>query len=190
MTIRERAREKRRERLNEVRVASPCHVDWERMAGDEKVRFCGSCELHVYNLSAMDVEEAAEVIQQNEGRLCVRFYRRADGTVLTQDCPVGADRVRRKRRQVVGATVLGTAAAAMLSSAVFIPLGVTQGRPSMGAIAIPPPVPAPSPVITEPEGTPPSHGKWVQGEAPAAVEMGDVAAPRMGRVARTRPTQW
>ena len=46
--------------LRNVKVASPCPADWDRMIGDERVRFCGQCELNVYNLSAMS-EAPAEL---------------------------------------------------------------------------------------------------------------------------------
>jgi hypothetical protein len=59
------------------------------MAGSECARFCTSCGLNVYNLSAMTREEAEALILQKEGRLCVRFFQRDDGTVMTTDCPVG-----------------------------------------------------------------------------------------------------
>ena len=75
--------------LSRVRVASPCPADWDRMIGDERVRFCGQCELKVYNLSAMTKTQAEDLVCGTEGRLCVRFYRRRDGSILTQDCPVG-----------------------------------------------------------------------------------------------------
>lgn len=90
--------------LREVRVAAPCDQDWESMVGDDKVRFCRACRLNVYNLSAMDVEEAAERISQ-EGDLCIRFHRRADGTLLTRDCPVGVRRLKVRRQGVVRNTV-------------------------------------------------------------------------------------
>jgi hypothetical protein len=69
------------------------------MRGDERVRFCESCKLHVYNLSAMTQPEAEELVRRSEGRLCIRCYQRSDGTVLTQDCPVGLAAVRRKLRR-------------------------------------------------------------------------------------------
>jgi hypothetical protein len=75
--------------LARVRVASPCQTDWEEMIGTDRVRFCGQCSLNVYNLSAMTRDQAESVIAANEGRLCVRFYRRRDGSIITQDCPVG-----------------------------------------------------------------------------------------------------
>lgn len=75
--------------LDNVKVASPCSQDWDAMIGSERKRYCGECKLNVYNLSGMSRTEGETLIANSEGRLCVRFFRRADGTVLTQDCPVG-----------------------------------------------------------------------------------------------------
>lgn len=75
--------------LDNIKVASPCSQDWDAMIGSERKRYCGECKLNVYNLSGMTRNEAENLLQNSEGRLCVRFFRRADGTVLTQDCPVG-----------------------------------------------------------------------------------------------------
>lgn len=91
--------------LKNVRVASPCRADWTQMSGDARVRHCAECKLNVYNLSEMSRREAEELIASHEGRLCVRFYRRADGTVLTRDCPVGLRQLVRKVSRVAG-TVL------------------------------------------------------------------------------------
>jgi hypothetical protein len=96
--------------LSKVRVASPCPADWDSMIGDARVRFCGQCELNVYNLSAMTKAQAENLIVRTEGRLCVKFYRRSDGSILTQDCPVGLralrHRMSRLRRALV-ASILG-----------------------------------------------------------------------------------
>jgi len=75
--------------LNNLSVASPCTASWDDMQGNEQVRFCGECRLNVYNVSALTATEATELIQSHEGRLCIRYYQRTDGTVLTQDCKVG-----------------------------------------------------------------------------------------------------
>jgi hypothetical protein len=64
------------------------------MTGDDRSRFCSHCNLNVYNISAMSRSEAESLIASAEGRLCVRYYRRKDGTVMTQDCPVGAQQAR------------------------------------------------------------------------------------------------
>lgn len=107
--------------LSKVRVASPCPADWDSMIGDERVRFCGQCELNVYNLSAITKAQAENLIVRTEGRLCVRFYRRRDGSILTQDCPVGLRALRQRMsriRRAVTAGLLGFFAGASGSYAV------------------------------------------------------------------------
>ena len=80
--------------LNAVSVASPCSASWGGMEGDDKVRFCRACSRNVYNLSSLSYAEAEQQRRDREGRMCVRFFRRSDGTLLTSDCPVGARRLR------------------------------------------------------------------------------------------------
>lgn len=96
--------------LDHVSVASPCKADWDDMIGTERARFCGQCSLNVYNLSAMTRPEAEDLISRTEGRLCIRFFRRADGSIITQNCPVGfaAVRARLKRRATAILTALMT----------------------------------------------------------------------------------
>jgi hypothetical protein len=75
--------------LDNIHVGSPCSADWDEMFGDERKRHCGDCKMNVYNLSDMTRREAESLLINSEGRLCVRFFRRSDGTVLTKNCPVG-----------------------------------------------------------------------------------------------------
>jgi len=100
--------------LQNIRVASPCPADWNTMAGDERIRRCSECNLNVYNLSAMTEHEVQRLVADSQGRLCGRFYRRADGTILTQDCPRGlravARRVARTATAVLTAVVSATLA--------------------------------------------------------------------------------
>jgi len=102
--------------LERLRIASPCKADWEQMKGDDRVRFCGSCNKNVYNLSGMRRDEATALVQGRRGEVCVRMYRRADGTVLTADCPVGS-RKKNVRRLVVLAAGGGAVALAGASLA-------------------------------------------------------------------------
>ena len=129
--------------LNHVRVAAPCNADWDQMLGSERVRFCGQCSLNVYNLSAMTRSDAQSLIARTEGRLCVRFYRRRDGSIITKDCPVGLRAVRRRVSYVaraIGSMVLGLFAGlgvheAFSSIAPFVP------QRTMGVMArVEPPV--------------------------------------------------
>jgi hypothetical protein len=89
--------------LDQISIASPCQASWDEMKGDGRKRFCSQCSLHVYNLSEMSRTEAAKFIAQAEGRTCVRFFRRADGTLLTRDCPVGVRSVRQRLIRAVAA---------------------------------------------------------------------------------------
>lgn len=91
--------------LNEIRIASPCPANWNEMVGDERRRYCGECKLNVYNLSGMTRHEAENLILDSEGRLCVRFYRRSDGTILTKDCPVGWQAIKRRVSKTAAAFV-------------------------------------------------------------------------------------
>jgi len=82
--------------LDNVRVAKPCPADWNAMFGNDRKRFCGECKLNVYNLSDMSRGEAENFLLEAEGRVCIRYYRREDGTVLTKDCPVGLAALKKR----------------------------------------------------------------------------------------------
>jgi hypothetical protein len=140
--------------LKNLRIASPCSADWHAMAGDERKRFCGECKLNVYNLSGMTSYDAEHLLRMSEGRICVRYYERRDGTVLTQNCPVGWAHVRQRVSVTVAAlfSVLISLFAGLFYSSSFGKRGAVMGgvsiapvsRPSMGNIAIP----APTPTLT------------------------------------------
>lgn len=114
------------------------------MIGDERVRFCGQCEINVYNLSALTRAQAENLIAGTEGRLCVRFYRRKDGSIITQDCPVGLRVLLRRMsriRQALAAAILGffagsggTVAVKSLKS-VLVSRPLESGVPTMGTLA-------------------------------------------------------
>ncbi|MBV9960053.1 MAG: carboxypeptidase regulatory-like domain-containing protein [Acidobacteria bacterium] len=110
--------------VERLRVASPCPVSWETMRGDERVRFCEQCSLHVYNISALTRRQAEALISEREGRFCARLYRRADGTVITKDCPVGLRALRRRAAKVAGAV-----ATALLSLSTCV-----LGRTAVGTL--------------------------------------------------------
>jgi hypothetical protein len=96
---------KKRESIDRLRIAAPCLMNWEEMRGDERARFCEQCNLHVYNISELTTREVTTLITKTEGRICGRLYKRADGTVLTKDCPVGLRAMRRRVSRIAGATI-------------------------------------------------------------------------------------
>ena len=167
-----RAKQKRRSLplLNDVKVASPCSESWDEMIGDERTRFCLKCDKNVYDVSAMTRDEAEALIARAEGGdagLCLRIYRRKDGTVLTSDCPVGRRR-RRVTRVAAAALAFGGGALAFAAYDTWCTMGEM--------VALPPP----------PTIDPPSEPAEVVDE-PVELLMGDVApvdvAPVMGKMA-------
>jgi hypothetical protein len=97
--------------LDVIQVKSPCEESWDRMEGDERVRFCWTCRKNVYDLSQMTMGEAQEIIQLFEGKLCVRLRKRADGTVVAKDCAQDRRLARLKRWAGRGGAVVATLAA-------------------------------------------------------------------------------
>jgi len=87
--------------LNRIEVASPCHESWDEMTGDQRERHCDRCEQTVYDLSGMTRDAAQSLVAktQNGEQVCVRFRRRADGTVLTADCPTQVRKTRSRWTQ-------------------------------------------------------------------------------------------
>jgi hypothetical protein len=170
-------------RLEDIRIAAPCNASWDDMAGDDRVRFCGKCEKNVFNLSAMPREEAQALVADRTGKLCVRLYKRADGTVLTEDCPVGVKRRRRVRLAVaaVGGGMMAAAAAALTSPREHCG---TSAHPVMGAMTAQPVTGEPAwatgsaaPVVTPPPAV-----------APPDVTMGKPAiVPKKGSPPKTAP---
>ncbi|MBL8679879.1 MAG: hypothetical protein JNK05_11970 [Myxococcales bacterium] len=180
-----RGEKKRLPMLDNVRVASPCTASWADMKGDDRVRFCGHCEKNVFNLSAMSRDEAEALILASGAKICVRMYRRADGTVLTEDCSVG---VRRKRRKQLAAALVGVSAMATAASALASRAGdsrgdrldqrieVVQGGVSAPPTITPPQRPSETPVpITE-------QGRMEMGE-PMMTET--PTPPRVQRTGRS-----
>ena len=126
--------------LDHVRVAAPCPADWNRMTGDEQVRFCAQCSLNVYNLSGMTKQQAEALIMSAEGRLCIRYYQRADGTILTDNCPVGLRALKRRVSRAANA-VLSALLAFLAGLGLYAALRGRKPEPVhlQGAISVRPP---------------------------------------------------
>jgi hypothetical protein len=127
------------------------------MNGDAKVRDCSHCNRKVYNLSEMSRYEAMSLILRTEGQVCVRYYRRDDGRVMTRDC----GRAVRRRGRLFGflsmlLTSVGFGAFWLrtikpdetMGSVMPAPIGLRQGavavkvkpeQPLMGKLMVPRP---------------------------------------------------
>lgn len=157
--------------LESVSVASPCNADWDAMHGDDRSRFCSGCAKNVYNLSALTKSEAETLLLEKEGKLCVRYFQRPDGTMLTQDCPIGLLRANEALlqpqfvlwanaialRMIISALVVGALSPVALLAQPFQTTG-TPGAPTAK------PTPTTTPTATPTPSSP-----------PVRAEMGDLA---------------
>lgn len=130
----------RRHSLNVLDVPNPCTVPWRTMSGSRQIRFCTQCRKNVYNLSAMTSAEADAVLAINSGTPCVRFYRRADGTVVTANgCGSRVARSWRRFTAMLSAVLVGLTS---LAGCDCSKLGIcTQDKlvPPPGSATTPPP---------------------------------------------------
>jgi hypothetical protein len=119
--------------LDNLSVAKPCPASWDSMrpvGGDgDRVRHCAGCGLDVFNISAMPRGEAEALIRSRLGeRLCVRMFQRTDGTLISQDCPVGL-RLWRQR--------LSRGLARLAAAVVVMASGIVLARSHDRTVAMP-----------------------------------------------------
>ncbi len=110
-------------------IPAPCDADWDSMIGNERMRFCEHCNLQVTNLSNLTRQEAVRLVARSEGRLCVRFVRRSDGSIAAKQSEKKLHQIsRRVSRLAAGAfsaTLSLTTAAAQ----------TTNSQPRAGTVA-------------------------------------------------------
>lgn len=96
-------------------------MQWEEMSGDDRVRLCGGCSRQVYNLSDMTASEAEQFLSATGESHCLRFFRRSDGKIMTDNCPRGLRAIRDRVRVSVK-----IAAAVLTSIFSFLPVFRSQ----------------------------------------------------------------
>lgn len=91
------------ELLKKIEVKNHCSQNWDEMRGNAQIRFCGHCNLHVNNLSAMTRKQALKLVRESDGRICVRYVQNPVGKT-----PVFSDKLYQiTRRAGIAAGVLG-----------------------------------------------------------------------------------
>jgi hypothetical protein len=69
--------------LDSIEVETSCLQSWNKMRGNDQIRFCEHCTKDVHNLSAMTRKQARKIIAQSNAAICVRYIRRPDGRIQT-----------------------------------------------------------------------------------------------------------
>ena len=138
--------------VDRVEIQTPCDVAWDSMYGDDQVRHCGRCRQNVYNVAALPRADALRLIASRE-RVCLRIYRRPDGTVVTADC---WSRLRAARRRGIWAfagmlVVVGWAQLA----AIFVGLAGLRSCAGGGTMGAPVPTRPATELVGEPSPPPP-----------------------------------
>lgn len=136
--------------LNQAFIETPCESSWDKMTGNDSVRFCSQCRLNVYNIANLTDKEAESVFAKGreQGRVCARLYRRPDGTIMTDNCPRSLRKIRDASRWLKTKIVAGFA----LTISLFAPAQAEDSkknqaknsppkesqRAKMGDVCIPP----------------------------------------------------
>jgi len=138
--------------LERLDVASPCTESWEDMQGDDQTRHCQRCDHAVYDLSGLPEAAAVALLERAAGgeRICGRFKRRADGRLITADCPSQLQQGR-------SGSWIRRAAGLLLT---FLGAGFATGcqddpEPMMGLMVCPdPPTAQPAPISSRTASAP------------------------------------
>lgn len=115
--------------LDRIQIKEPCDSDWDSMIGNDQVRFCEHCALTVHDLSQMTRKRARRLIAKSNGRICVRYTRRPNGSLVTRAVPQKLFRIGRRASRIAAGAF---SASLSLSSVVANPsperLTTMQGR--------------------------------------------------------------
>jgi len=80
--------------LEHLRIVSPCPKQWEDMEGNDTKRFCGDCQKHVHNLSAMTRKEIDILEKAASCHMCVHYVPDDQGNPITLSDRPATYRVR------------------------------------------------------------------------------------------------
>lgn len=118
--------------IDSVRVKEPCAESWDKMSGNDRVRFCSHCAKNVNDISAMTRREALKLVRRSSGSLCVRYIEHP-----VTKAPLFAEQltqITRRRMPLMAAGVVG--ASLSLASLTYAQGGamLSAARPSAAAV--------------------------------------------------------
>jgi hypothetical protein len=166
-----------RDIVDRIEIPLPCHVPWADMTGDDRVRFCGDCRQNVYNVAMFTRAEATRLLNDSSGRVCLRIFRRPDGTVVTDDCRARLRAARKRGLLIFAGTLLVVFWAQICAQFVGL-MGLRRVMTSGGTMGEPPTMPMAGAAVPMPAPFVESAG--VPLPMPAIEVRGEVA-PTVGK---------
>lgn len=106
------------------------------MRGGDRSRHCSQCDRAVYNISGLTSAEVSDLIRNRQDRVCVRLHRRADGTVITRDCPKGLRDYRIRVAKFAGSVFAAIIGLFSVNFGQRQPVGDSQGIRSETSINV------------------------------------------------------
>ncbi|HXU46873.1 MAG TPA: carboxypeptidase-like regulatory domain-containing protein [Thermoanaerobaculia bacterium] len=132
----------RNEKLDRLKITSPCTASWDAMSDEGERRYCAQCNRHVLDFARMTPRQIEARVTAASGRFCARMTRSKDGSLVTLPAPeLPSSWIERRVSPVATALVtallgLGSAAAEAASrepiatSAVPAPVSSDRSQPS------------------------------------------------------------
>ena len=99
---------KRSSLLDSINIASPCSAAWDEMIGNDQVRFCRHCSLHVHDLSKITRKDAIKLVAAAKGKLCVRYSRHPNGAVRTASHAQPLTHIKRRLSRIAAGAFTAT----------------------------------------------------------------------------------
>src|SRR5204863_405203 len=122
----------------------------------------------------MSRDEAEALIRRTEGDICIRMFKRTDGTVIVDNCPVGLRAARRQLRWIAA----GVAAALTFMGGVALAFTPESRHASLKQWFFPPqpPIPQKQCVMGKPafRPAPPSAPTPANGSSYVGPDAGDL----------------
>ena len=72
--------------LHQIKINTPCPINWDEMDGNASRRFCGYCQKNVHNFEEMDAKSVGELLNSDTS-ICAKIRRRSDGSIVTKATP-------------------------------------------------------------------------------------------------------
>jgi ankyrin repeat protein len=119
--------------FDRITIPAPCDANWDSMIGNEQVRFCEHCNLHVTNLSSLTRQEAMRLVARSEGRLCVRYIQRPGGGILTKQVSAKLYPITRRISRIAAGAF--TATLSLSSAAAQTPTRTEKPRTGVEELA-------------------------------------------------------